>query len=429
MVSQNPFTVGQPVPPERFVGRISQIATAFDQIHSRSNLAIWGGAGIGKSSFLELLTYPEVWQLQEQDPSNAVIVYLNCLSIIPFTPSRFWRKLLKLLQEKLDGNAAWQSVIDRILENTEVTREDIGSVLKKIGEQDKFLVLLLDDYDATLRTNAQYTEADREIFLSECRDLAYHSEEKRFFSMIVASRRRLNEIGPKLTEESSPWYNHYLFLPLKPFTKDEVVILLSGTLMTHELREGISEIADGHPALLQNAAHLLYGKLRDRQTPNAETFAREFLERTEQFFQDTWELCNEVEQTLLMLVALSRLKGRLQNQGYDLGDIGIIFSQRERELTDLEQRGVIKRSVDSDGTIYSFSSSIMEWWVIKEIENSNEEGIQERQKMFLDLMSRKQAERVKTVIRYLWEHRDDVKSMVEWIGKLAGAFPKGFFQG
>lgn len=97
----NPFTVGQPVSPERFVGRANEIAVAFDQMLSRSNLAIWGGNGIGKTSFLELLASPEIWQLQGYNPSEAIIVYLNCLSIAPFMPATFWREILELIQEQL----------------------------------------------------------------------------------------------------------------------------------------------------------------------------------------------------------------------------------------------------------------------------------------------------------------------------------------
>lgn len=37
---QNPFVVGTPIVPERFVGRKSLIAAAFDQINNRSHLAV-----------------------------------------------------------------------------------------------------------------------------------------------------------------------------------------------------------------------------------------------------------------------------------------------------------------------------------------------------------------------------------------------------
>lgn len=100
-IKRNPFTVGQPIAPEHFVGRENLIAIAFDQIYNRSNLAIWGGPGMGKTSFLNLLTSHHVWESQDLDPSKAVIVYLNCLEIKQFTPANFWRKIINLIREKL----------------------------------------------------------------------------------------------------------------------------------------------------------------------------------------------------------------------------------------------------------------------------------------------------------------------------------------
>lgn len=110
--------------------------------------------------------------------------------------------------------------------------------------------------------------------------------------MIVASLRGLNDLGPRLTPNKSPWYNHYLFQPLKPFTNEEIEVLLGGIPMTPTLKEAIRDIAGGNPALLQNAGLILYSQ---QQIPDPETFTREFVARTEQFFQQTWELCNEVE--------------------------------------------------------------------------------------------------------------------------------------
>ena len=68
----------------------------------------------------------------------------------------------------------------------------------------------------------------------------------------------------------------------------------------------------------------------------------------------------------------------------------------------------------------------MEWWVVKEIENSRDaEELAQREKVFLN-MNRRQADQIKSVLRQVWEHKDAVKSVVSWAGKLAGAFAKGF---
>ena len=424
-MTQNPFMVGQPVSPERFVGRNSQIQIAFDQISQRGNLAVWGGPGMGKTSFLELLTWPQVWQLQGQDPGAAVIIILNCLSIEPFNPNSFWRETLGNIKSELDSNPELQTYIKILLKKDRVTSRDLLQILRKLGEDNKFLVLLVDDYDAALRTNDSYKEVDIEAFLSECRNIAYFREEKKYISTIVASSRPLNELGPKLTPDKSPWYNHYLFQPLKPFTDREVDALLVGMPMTPALRDGIREIADGNPSLLQNSGYLLYQELRAERVPDANTFARNFQSQTEHLFQVTWELCNELEQILLMLIALCKLEGKLLNKRYTLSGIENIFSQKEIEMNSLEMRGIVKREEQAGKIIYSFASSIMEWWVVKKIQNSTETELKDRQKVFLNLMSHKQGKQVATAITWAWKHKDEVPSILQWTGKLIAALPKG----
>jgi hypothetical protein len=293
---------------------------------------------------------------------------------------------------------------------------------------------MLDDYDAALRPNEAYTEADMLAFLLDFRNLAVHSKEAPSLSTIVTSFRRLNELGPKLTPSGSPWYNHYLFRPLMPFRDDEVTALLDRMplrwTLTPQQQGGVRELANGHPALLQNACHLLYNSWRDGQTPDVETFARDFESSTEQFFRDTWTFSAETEQMLMTLIALSHLEGRLsEKRRYDLSGVEGIFSQMERELRDLEERGVIQRTTEQGKDVYSFASSIMEWWVIREIENSaNEEELAQRQKVFHNL-SRRQVEQIKRVMQQVWQYKDAAVSLAGWVGKLAGAFSKGFAGG
>ncbi|MEP0758801.1 hypothetical protein [Coleofasciculus sp. FACHB-T130] len=117
-----------------------------------------------------------------------------------------------------------------------------------------------------------------------------------------------------------------------------------------------------------------------------------------------------------MLIALCPLEGRLnRKEQYALVDIDLILSQRSRELIDLEERGMVKHTVQQEKKVYSFASSMMEWWVIREIENSDNVELQNREKVFLKLMSREQAQRVKKVIQQVWQSREAAKSLIEWI--------------
>ncbi|BAZ12938.1 hypothetical protein NIES4071_47720 [Calothrix sp. NIES-4071] len=406
----NPYYVGGPVPLEYFFGRASEITTAFDQISKRAHLAIYGSPGMGKSSLLKYLAAPEIWRLRGRDISKVFIVSLSCAGISPFTPSKFWREILSRLYD--DASEAFQSDIQSILDEETVEKGDLRRILRKIGQQNKFLLLLLDDYDVALRTNEQYTEVEMLTFLSEFRDLAVHSNEGRYLSTVVTTFRRLNELGPTITPGGSPWYNHYLFRLLRPLTTDEVSTQLFVNI-SGLFRVGVLKIIDGHPALLQNAGYLLYETLEAGQTPNIDVFTRDFESATEQYFRDTWRFSTEEEQILLMLIALGNLQGRLnRNTRYGLGDVDLVFSQRNRELVDLEERGVILHAVSEGKIVYSFASSMMEWWVIQEIQNSNEEKLLARERVFHNLMSREQAGKVQQAIRWLWQNRDIVKTTV-----------------
>lgn len=426
----NPFFVSGPVSPEAFVGRDSSANIAFDQIAKRAHTAFYGSPGMGKSSLLRYLAAPDVWRARGKDRSTAIAVFLNCSGIAPFTPEAFWREMLLLVRDELDADGdnsaddeALYDRLDRAIARDRVEIGDVRRVLRQIGQQDRFLLLLLDDYDAALHPHDRYTEAEMLVFLSEFRDLAVHRKEGAFLSTVVTTFRRLTELGPTLPPSGSPWYNHYLFEPLKPLSDEEVrsqffspqsplFIPASPAVQT-----GIRAIADGHPALLQNAGYLLYDTLRDGELPNIADFTLAFESRTEQYFLDTWRFSTDIEQVLLMLVALSQLEGQLGDRQYAIGDIDLIFSQRTRELIDLEERGVLRRVSANGKTRYEFASSMMEWWVVREIENSDEAALRQREKIFLRLMSRERAAQLQALFRTLWEHRDTVQSVLAWIAR------------
>ncbi|MEM9543592.1 MAG: AAA family ATPase, partial [Cyanobacteria bacterium P01_E01_bin.42] len=413
----NPFYVSGPVPPEYFVGRKSEVNILFDLVVKRSHGAFFGSPGMGKSSLLKLLTYPQVWRDRGQNSDPYFIIYLNCTSINPFTSRGFWEEVLNLLREEAEAEEELQNAIAEVLQEEEIDRSNLRRILRQVGKCGKYLLLLLDDYDTALRPNDRYTESEMLAFLSEFRNLAVHGKTCQYLSTIVTTFRRLSELGPKILPNGSPWYNHYLFHPIKPYREDEVKTAFfdgsSKYLMPikSNLHEGVVRITGGHPALLQNAGYLLYDMEREGQEINIPSFTKDFQSRTEQVFRDIWRFSTEEEQVLLMLIALSKLEGLLEDKKYALEGTARIFSQRGRELIDLEERGVIKEIRENDDSIYRFNSSLMEWWVIREIENSDEEELKKREKIFLKLISREQWSQVQKVASFIWEKRETVKKI------------------
>jgi AAA ATPase domain len=426
----NPFTVGQSVKSDRFIGRTAELASAFDQISSQGNLALWGSPGIGKSSFLNVLADPQAWQVRGYDPTGAVIVRLSCLDIVPFSANGFWTEVMTQIKDYADDPEVVKEA-QLALDQGSTNKDGLRQVLRALGKRDRYLVLLADDYDSAIRVQPGYDDNAIAAFVSDCRNLCSHARESQYLSMVVTSLRRLNELGPKLQPGNSPWYNHYLFLPLKPFTDNEVAALLGDLnfLMTPPLRDGIREMTNGHPALIQSAGNLLHRELRQNlpagQTPDPHAFAEDFRTMTLHLYDSSWDLATDIEQSLMMLVALVNLKGKLQGKRYDLGDLEVIFSQKERELSNLVEQGILTVKSRSGEFKYAFSSSMMEWWVVEEMENSTEESLRDRQKVFLNLMSHRQAESVTNAIRWLWKNKDELPTILEWLTKVVTAFPKG----
>ncbi|NES70140.1 MAG: hypothetical protein F6K24_35465 [Okeania sp. SIO2D1] len=216
------------------------------------------------------------------------------------------------------------------------------------------------------------------------------------------------------------------FQPIKPFSKAEVLEeFFTSTSprfirIKQSLQEGVLKITDGHPQLLQNAGYLLYEGLQEGKIPDIETFIKDFQGRTEQIFDNIWQLSTDEEQILLILIALSRLEGNLGKKSFALRGIDNIFSQKERELIDLEERGIIKKTQEDWKTVYEFTSSMMEWWVLREIENSDETELKKREKVFLRLMSREQVEGVTQVFKQVWKYRKVVQSFVNIISRFLG---------
>jgi hypothetical protein len=377
-------------PPEPFVGRESEIAVAFEQIYNRGHLAIWGGRGMGKTSFLQKLELPQTWEDDEMDSSQAVIVRFSCDNITPFTPSDFWAKILNLIKDKLP---AWQAEIDAILQTAKPTKDSLRQILRKLKVKDKYLVLLIDDFDVALKTNQEYDEDAMRQFLSECRNLSVHSPEGQHMSMIVTSLKRLNELGPKLNPNASPWYNHYRFWQLKPFNNLQIQDFLTSfnKPITTELKEVIIGITGRNPTLLKIASSLIYKELENRNQVDVQELVNELESSTRKFLQGIWHSCSQVEQTLLMLFAVSGLRERLhENVRSELSDFDLIFTQRERELIQLEEQGIVNHTVHEEKNIYSLSSSIMERWIIQELQQTDENWLQAREKVFLNLMSHQQ---------------------------------------
>ena len=405
------------VPPDKFVGRTSELYTIFDQINNRGHAAIYGSYGMGKSSLLNYIKSPNFWEEKGLNFSEALIVYYICEA--PFTPKSFWQEVLKELRNEAEGDSDLQSQIDELLKAETIEIRDIRKILRHIGKKDKFLLLLLDDYHVILSTPENYInnlDKSKEIqtFLSGLRNLAVHSTEGQYFSTVVAAFQKLDELGPEIPRGGSPWYNHYLYVDLKPFSQEDIdryffdpneIFCIS--IPENIQKEKVLEITGKYPILLQHAGYI-FSKLE--QDINISTFKAKFKNQTEQIFKDIWRDLTADEQNLLLRIVIDNLNGEVSGKSYSVDDIDKVFDRNRYTLTNLQQKGVIYKNPEQDK--YNFSSSLMEDLVVQE---------------FSEKISDPREEKIlfeKFGIKFTEKQANKVKKNVPSIIKIGGAIIK-----
>ena len=416
-MSSNKFFPNKPVPPQKLVGRKSEISIIFDQINNRGHVAIHGSSGMGKSSLLQYIKSRHFWDDKGLNFSEALIVYHNCEGL--FTPNSFWQEILQELKNEAEGDTDLQGKIDDVLKLETIEIRDIRRILKQIGKREKFLLLLLDDYHGILRTREDYNKGEpksteMEAFLSGLRNLAVHNTEGQYFSTVVAAFQKVDELGPEIPRGGSPWYNHYLYVDLEPFSKKDIDNYFFNTyghffisIPDNLQKEKVLEMTGGYPILLQRAGYIFSQSDRDI---DINTFKAEFKNQTEYIFKDIWRELTVGEQQLLQLVVIDNFNGKVSGKLYAVDDIDKVFREHRSKLTTLQQKGVIYKNPEQNK--YNFSSSLMQDLVVKEFCESISDP--KKRKIFLDLYFGKMTT----------QQRDQVKEFSPFLMKIAQSIIK-----
>jgi hypothetical protein len=334
---------------------------------------------MGKTSLLKYIEDPKFWEERGLDFSKALIVYHNCeVSTI----DSFWQEVLIKLRNKAEDDAYLQGKIDHVLNLETIEITDIREVIRDIGRRDKFLLLLLDDYHIMLGTREEYNKKKERpnkkmlTFLSELRNLGVHSTEGQYFSTIVATFQKLHELGPKITRGGSPWYNHYPYIPLKPFSQDDIDNHFfnpdSHFFISDVPKEEVLKMTGGYPALLQFTGHI-FSRL---EPVNVDTLNTKLKNHADKIFQDVWNNFEKNEQEILQLILIDKSKGKLSGISYSIAGIEKEFFRNSRILNGLEEKGFISQVKQPNK--YSFTSSLMENFIGYQLEEKNVSYAKER---------------------------------------------------
>jgi hypothetical protein len=377
---RNKFYPDKPVPPDKFVCRTSELSTIFDKINSRDHVAIYGSSGMGKTSLLRYIEDPKFWEERGLDFSEALIVYHNCKDLQIHS---FWQKVLTELRNEAKDDAYLRSKIDDVLNLETIEITDIREVIREIGKRDKFLFLLLDNYHLILGTQEEYDYTkSREMlnFLSELRNLAVHSTEGQYFSTIVTTFQRLHELGPEITRGGSPWYNHYAYLPLKPFSQDDIENHFFNpdshffiSIPEDIQKEKVLEMTGGYPGLLQRTGDVF----SNCDPVDVNTLNKKLKNYADKTFQYIWESFDTNEQDILHLILIDNSNnGELRGNYYSLDRIKKDFIRNSSILNSLQDKGFINPAKQLNK--YNFTSSLMKDFIGDQLEDKNVSNAKDR---------------------------------------------------
>ncbi|MBI2145064.1 ATP-binding protein [Candidatus Woesearchaeota archaeon] len=140
--SPNPFNPGSPVDPNDFVGRVSELENFKQKLMqtangSLANMAVAGGYGVGKTSFLH-----KCKALAEE--SNALAIYFSLNEIDELSKERLAAFLIRRIKEKVRE----EMILERI-------SNEIFKVIQRIKIKTEKIELSLDEEDENTFPNLQ----------------------------------------------------------------------------------------------------------------------------------------------------------------------------------------------------------------------------------------------------------------------------------
>lgn len=364
---RNPFVYGGPVDVQRFVGREQEVNLVFEQVTNtgRGSVSIIGDRRIGKTSLLHYVAAPDVIRRWNLDEESSIFLFVDCEAITPLTTTRFWQDILYRLRRELDRRNRYSSLVSKItglLGQADLRIADIEFLIEDLHAEKLLLVILLDEFEWVVRTDPESEGRTREL-LGGLRALI--NDASRALSLIIATRRPLDEVCRDLRFMGSPFYNNFVYLHLRPFTLQEADSLLdqmlkdTGVVFSVADRALISELAGTHPLLLQAAAACVFDerKRAGENTVNRRLVLERYMDLTDHQWKDLWRLSTHDEQEALMILA------RHPHEGIE------VLQERPTERRSLAKRGLI---IADQGTYHLFSPMLRHWLLERAAEQARQ---------------------------------------------------------
>lgn len=356
---KNPFTYGNPISnPARFFGRNREVEQIFNRLRNAEaeSTSIVGGRRIGKTSLLNYLAHPEVRRKFGMDPDDTIFVYVDLQMVDrQTTPARLWQHLLTQTSEECQ-DVELASHVREVIDGGYFDTFALADFFDEVDRRSKHIVFLLDEFEK-VTSNPNFDPS----FFYGLRSLAIQHS----LSLVTSSQYELIELTHSQEIRSSPFFNIFANINVRPFTDVEKGRMITTSLaetgieFTAEELVTLDEVADGHPFFLQVAghflfdAHLTHAVAANRRTAWLQAYRAEIEPHCAHFWR-TAEM--HAQRTLLLLALLSRRVG-----GRPLIDplqLESLYPRAGQHLAWLARLGYV---IEDSGRYALFSSTFGEW--------------------------------------------------------------------
>jgi hypothetical protein len=379
-MTTNPFTFGNPIrDPARFYGRKEEIRQILNRLRSSAHesTSIVGERRIGKTSLLKFIDTPEIATELGLLPEEYCMIYIDFQGLTDITPHRFWERVLRLMERSI----CMPDLVPQIKEIRELEDFDLfdlEDLFKVITASGMTIVLLLDEFEyVTLNPNFQSD------FFGGLRAIATHQN----LSLITATRRELVDLCHSEELKGSPFFNIFANVVLRPFSREEVGVMLDGYLSESDIslsdveKKVIMELGGGYPFFVQIAGnYMVEAKEKGLDSEEAvEEMVTQFDDQADAHFTYMWSHSSESEKiNLLAVIALGQQKPSKKTLP-TVENLAKVHSRAHLDIPELTKRGLLLE--DQETSAYRMFSVSLERWIIREIaavqgEEESEESVQ-----------------------------------------------------
>lgn len=278
IIPPNPFNPGSPVDPNDFVGRVQELESFRQKLRqteegSLASMAVAGGYGIGKTSFLHKCKF-----IAEED--NALSIYFSLNEMDELNRETLARMLIERLQEKVNEEVILKRISSTIMQTLRKIRVKIGSSVELgLGDDSENLSNLHSALLAAWQALQNHKKAIV-FFIDEARVLEKNRADLILYLRAVLEQLQINKVpvmiipGGKLTISGpsgsgfSPLVRTFPPAILENFTKPESQSFIRrkldkiGISIKNDLLERVHEVTEGHPFVLSAYMAAAYSKIK-----------------------------------------------------------------------------------------------------------------------------------------------------------------------